>query len=85
MDNRGAYTARKLAELIVRHRHYYNNIFRNDFWQDCIGLLTTENLGLFFNIWKDISDDVSTVIPSGTRMARIRCIYVSVLVPADSD
>ncbi|KAH9991109.1 hypothetical protein BJV77DRAFT_1068454 [Russula vinacea] len=47
--SRGAYIARKLAELI-----------------DCIGLLTTENLGLFFNIWKDLSDGVSPVIPSGT-------------------
>ncbi|KAF8464535.1 hypothetical protein DFH94DRAFT_640158 [Russula ochroleuca] len=43
---------------------------------DCIGLLTTKNLGFFFNIWKELSDGVSPVIPSGTRVTRIRCLCV---------
>ncbi|KAJ7837370.1 hypothetical protein B0H14DRAFT_2362401, partial [Mycena olivaceomarginata] len=55
----GAYTARKLAQLI-----------------DDIGLLTTENLGRFFNIWKELFDGGTPDIPSDTRKTNIKCLGV---------
>lgn len=43
-------------------------------FQDKIGLLTRENLGQFFTIWKDLVDRKQPKIPQGTRRVRIRSV-----------
>ncbi|KAK7013283.1 hypothetical protein R3P38DRAFT_1510203 [Favolaschia claudopus] len=57
--SRGAYAARKLAQLI-----------------DKIGLLETESLGLFFEIWRSLVDGQTPIIPQTTRRVVIRCLGV---------
>ncbi|KAJ7023201.1 hypothetical protein C8F04DRAFT_1213330 [Mycena alexandri] len=55
----GAYTVRKLAQLI-----------------DKIGLLETENLGLFYQIWRELVDGKPPTIPEKTRVTTIKCLGV---------
>lgn len=43
---------------------------------DCIGLLTRDNLGLFFTIWRQLMDGETPTIPSDTRKPRIKCVGV---------
>ncbi|KAI0804520.1 hypothetical protein BC629DRAFT_1182970 [Irpex lacteus] len=43
---------------------------------DKIGLLEREQLGFFFEIWKDLVDNKTPTIPDGTRRTRIRCVGV---------
>ncbi|KAJ7220581.1 hypothetical protein GGX14DRAFT_354257, partial [Mycena pura] len=43
---------------------------------DKIGLLESEELGIFFNIWKDLVDGKPVTPPSGTRFPRINCVGV---------
>jgi hypothetical protein len=37
-------------------------------WQDKIGLLETESLGRFFNIWKDLVDGKTPPVARPTRI-----------------
>ena len=71
---RGAYTVRKLAGLIVSHPNplHYTVTTEGCGVQDKIGLLETEKLGIFFNIWKELIDGKPPTIPPGTRTTRIR-------------
>ncbi|KAF7306456.1 hypothetical protein MIND_00436800 [Mycena indigotica] len=43
---------------------------------DKIGLLQPEELGIFFNIWKELIDKKSVTPPSGTRFPTIKCLGV---------
>ncbi|KAF8644284.1 hypothetical protein AX16_008569 [Volvariella volvacea WC 439] len=43
---------------------------------DQIGLLKTENLGLFFGIWSDLVKKKTPTIPPGTRSTNIKCVGV---------
>ncbi|KAG1730061.1 hypothetical protein EDB19DRAFT_1390495 [Suillus lakei] len=43
---------------------------------DLIGLLTQDNLGQFFTIWRQLMDGEAPTIPSDTRHPRIKCVGV---------
>ncbi|KAG2341484.1 hypothetical protein BDR05DRAFT_888086 [Suillus weaverae] len=43
---------------------------------DSIGLLTRDNLGLFFTIWRQLMDGKTPTIPPDTRKPRIKCVGV---------
>ncbi|KAG1770297.1 hypothetical protein EV702DRAFT_672375 [Suillus placidus] len=43
---------------------------------DRIGLLTRDNLGLFFTIWRELMDGKIPTIPLDTRKPRIKCVGV---------
>ncbi|KAI0767193.1 hypothetical protein C8Q74DRAFT_938030 [Fomes fomentarius] len=43
---------------------------------DRIGLLTRENLGLFFEIWRQLMNGETPQIPSDTRRTNIKCVGV---------
>ncbi|KAG1730066.1 hypothetical protein EDB19DRAFT_1390884 [Suillus lakei] len=43
---------------------------------DLIGLLTRDNLGQFFTIWRQLMDGEAPTIPSDTRHPRIKCVGV---------
>ncbi|KAG2123280.1 hypothetical protein DEU56DRAFT_52917 [Suillus clintonianus] len=43
---------------------------------DRIGLLTRQNLGQFFLIWRQLIDDETPTIPSDTRHPRVKCVGV---------
>lgn len=68
---RGAYTARKLAGLIVNRPRPPSKI-SHQLLQDVIGLLKTKSLGLFFKIWKQLVKNEALTIPSDTRRVKIK-------------
>ncbi|KAG1755262.1 uncharacterized protein EDB91DRAFT_1277833 [Suillus paluster] len=43
---------------------------------DLIGLLTRDNLGKFFLIWRQLVDKETPTIPDGTRRPKIKCVGV---------
>uniref|UniRef100_A0A0W0F0R5 T6SS Phospholipase effector Tle1-like catalytic domain-containing protein n=1 Tax=Moniliophthora roreri TaxID=221103 RepID=A0A0W0F0R5_MONRR len=43
---------------------------------DAIGLLTRQNLGYFFGIWRQLIDKETPSIPSDTRRTNIKCVGV---------
>ena len=49
--------------------------------QDKIGLLETEELGLFFGIWKSLLNERHLGIPERTRPAKIRQVGLMCFKP----
>lgn len=45
--------------------------------QDKIGLLQSEELGIFFNLWKELVDGKAVKPPSGTRFPKIKCVSLA--------